>query len=216
MIMLHRAKDKVSFLTHFIGAVLCSFGTVLLAIKPLLADTTTMVSLLASLIFGFSLILLYSASATYHFTKGSEKVCVFLRKMDHSMIYVLIAGTYTPICLLVFSQPKGLYFCIAIWCAALLGILFKLCWMDCPRAISVILYLLMGWAIMLDIPAISLFSLGGRVFLILGGVFYTVGAVIYAIKKPNISQKFGFHELFHIFVMLGSLMHFTMVYAYIL
>ncbi len=214
--MLHRAKDEISFLTHFIGALLCGLGTIFLAAKPLYADTVTMVSLLAALIFGFSLILLYAASATYHFTNGSKRVCTFLRKVDHSMIYVLIAGTYTPICLLVFSQPKGLYFCIAIWCAAILGILFKLCWIDCPRALSVTLYLLMGWSILLDIPAISLFSLGGRVFLILGGVFYSIGAVIYATKKPNFSRKFGFHELFHIFVMLGSLMHFTMVYAYIL
>ncbi len=214
--MLHRAKDEISFLTHFIGMLLCTLGTIFLAAKPLYADTVTMVSLLAALIFGFSLILLYAASATYHFTDGSERVCAFLRKVDHSMIYVLIAGTYTPVCLLVFSQPKGLYFCIAIWCAALLGILFKLCWIDCPRALSVTLYLLMGWSILLDIPAINLFSLGGRVFLILGGVFYSVGAVIYATKKPNFSRKFGFHELFHIFVMLGSLMHFTMVYAYIL
>ncbi|SDN21492.1 PAQR family membrane homeostasis protein TrhA [Acetanaerobacterium elongatum] len=214
--MLHRAKDEISFLTHFIGALLCAFGTILLAIKPLITDTVTIISLLAALVFGVSLILLYTASATYHFTKGSEKLCTVLRKIDHSMIYVLIAGTYTPVCMLVFSQPKGLYFCIALWCVAILGILFKVCWINCPRAISVTLYLLMGWSILLDIPAMLRFSVGGRVFLILGGVFYTVGAIIYAIKKPNISKKFGFHELFHVFVMLGSLMHFTMVYAYIL
>lgn len=214
--MLHRAKDKISFLTHFIGALLCGFGTILLAIKPMMTNTVTMVSLLAALIFGFSLILLYTASATYHFTSGSERLCTVLRKIDHSMIYVLIAGTYTPVCLLVFSQPKGLYFCLSIWCAAILGILFKVCWINCPRAISVILYLLMGWSILLDIPAMLRFSVGGRVFLILGGVFYTMGAIIYALKKPNISKKFGFHELFHVFVMLGSLMHFTMVYVYIL
>lgn len=214
--MYRRANDPVSFLTHFIGVLLGVAGTALVAVKSLRSPGVTGLQITAAMIFCISLVALYSASAAYHYSDDTKRLRLFLRKVDHSMIYVLIAGTYTPICLVVFSQPKGAYFCAGIWAAALLGILLKILWIDCPRVISVALYLAMGWSILLDIPAVSLFSPGGRLFLILGGVFYSVGAIVYGIKRPNISASFGFHELFHIFVMLGSLMHFIMVALYIL
>lgn len=214
--MYRRANDKISFLTHFIGALLGLVGSVIVVAKPFVISGITGMQLAAAIIFCASLVALYSASAAYHYADETKSIRLLLRKLDHSMIYVLIAGTYTPVCMIVFSQPKGAYFCAGIWSAALIGMLLKILWIDCPRIISVVIYLLMGWAILLDIPAISQFSFGGKLFLILGGVFYSIGAFVYGIKRPNISAKFGFHEIFHIFVMLGSLMHFIMVALYIL
>ncbi len=214
--MYNRANDKVSFLTHLIGALLGVAGTALVVAKPFIFTDITGLQLAAAIIYCTSLVALYSASAAYHYADETSGVRRLLRKVDHSMIYVLIAGTYTPVCLVVFTQPKGTYFCAGIWAVALLGMILKILWIDCPRIISVAIYLLLGWSILLDIPAISLFSFGGRLFLILGGVFYSIGAIIYGIKRPNISKEFGFHEIFHIFVMLGSLMHFIMVALFIL
>ena len=214
--MYHRANDKVSFVTHFIGALLGVVGTVFVVAKPFLFSNITGLQLAAAIIFCTSLVALYSASAAYHYADETKEIRLMLRKVDHSMIYVLIAGTYTPVCLVVFTQPKGAYFCAGIWAVAIIGVILKILWINCPRIISVAIYLMLGWSILLDIPAISLFSFGGRLFLILGGGFYSVGALIYGIKRPNISAKFGFHEIFHIFVMLGSLMHFVMVALYIL
>ncbi len=214
--MYKRANDKISFLTHFIGALMGIAGTAVVVAKPFLFVDITGVQLAAAMIFCTSLVALYSASAAYHYADETKSLRRLLRKLDHSMIYVLIAGTYTPVCLIVFNQPRGAYFCAGIWAAALVGMLLKMLWIDCPRIISVTIYLSMGWAILLDIPAISLFSFGGKLFLILGGVFYTAGALVYGVKRPNFSAAFGFHEIFHIFVMLGSLMHFIMVALYIL
>ncbi len=214
--MYNRANDKVSFLTHYIGALMSGAGIVLLMIKPFFIPEITARQLVAALIFGLALVALYTSSAAYHYQNIESDRRVTLRKLDHAMIYVLIAGTYTPVCLGVFEQPKGIYFCLGLWAAAFAGMAFKVLWIDCPRIISVILYLAMGWSIILDIPSIARFPFGGRLFLILGGLFYTIGAVIYGMKRPNFGKRFGFHELFHIFVMLGSLMHFLMVYLYIL
>ncbi|MFA9381818.1 MAG: hemolysin III family protein [Acetanaerobacterium sp.] len=214
--MYRRANDQISFLTHFIGALMGVAGLIYILAKPFIDAEITVLQVVASLIFCTSMIALYSASAAYHYTDTSKGLRTTLRKLDHSMIYVLIAGTYTPVCLVVFSQPKGAYFCAGIWGVALLGVLLKVLWIDCPRFISVVIYLSMGWALLLDLPALSQFSFGGRLFLILGGVFYTIGAVIYGTKRPKLFAKFGFHELFHLFVLLGSAMHFIMVALYIL
>lgn len=214
--MIKLAKDKISFATHFAGAILGSIATIFLVTAPFANGNATAYTVIAAATYGLSLVALYSASAVYHFQNGSEKLCRILRKLDHSMIYVLIAGTYTPICMLVFSQPKGLYFTIAMWAMAAVGTIFSVCWITCPRIITVSIYLLMGWAIAWDLGSIASLPVAAIVFLVLGGVFYSVGAVIYWLKKPNISKAFGFHELFHVFVLLGSVMHFIMIYFYII
>lgn len=216
--IINRAMDKVSFLTHFIGAV---GSLVLLLVMLIIAfiSQSELESVLGAIVFALSSIALYSASSCYHFYNGdfnSSKTKRFLRKFDHAMIYVLIAGTYTPICLKYLKYPHNYYFLLVIWLIALMGITVKLFWINAPRFISTAFYLLMGWALIFDFSAFKSVPLGCFVLLAIGGISYTIGAVIYALKKPNWFKSFGFHELFHIFVMIGSLFHFIAVIVYVL
>ena len=134
-----------------------------------------------------------------------------LRKLDHSMIYVLIAGSYTPLLYQILQNPQKTILLTAIWVIAAVGIIMKLCWMNAPRWLSTVLYILMGWFIAIDFSALKSLSGETLFFLISGGVLYTIGGIIYGIKKPNIGKMFGFHEIFHIFVVLGSICHYFMV-----
>lgn len=210
-----KAREPMSSFTHFIGAIFFAIATVCLILKTLLAPHWTGKILTGVILFGISLIALYVASAVYHFANGSVKKLLVLRKLDHAMIYVLIAGTYTPILLQYMSGSKSWLFVAGIWACALLGILIKLCWFSAPRWLQTVLYIAMGWAILFDISVLQSME-GMAVFLLaMGGISYTVGAVIYILKKPNITPTFGFHELFHIFVLLGSFCHFMMIFFYI-
>ena len=232
-----KAMDPVSSETHFIGAVLCSNdfiryirkyeeGTVYerQAVKSSdflrgeiwVPSTKHEQDRIASIIKKIDA--LYSASCLYHYYNANEdnKIKLILRKLDHSMIYVLIAGTYTPICLSYLEYPHSIYFLAAIWAIACVGIIIKLFWMNAPRFISTIFYLLMGWALIFDLPAFSKVPLGCLGLIACGGISYTIGAIVYIVKKPNWFKTFGFHELFHIFVMIGSAFHFLAVIIYIL
>lgn len=207
-----RARDPLSSYTHFIGMILAISGTFLMLFKMLSGDFQG--AQLSGLVFCLSLAGLYGASSLYHFVNGRAEVIKRLRKLDHSMIYVLIAGSYTPLLYAILPEPKNYIFLGLIWLLALFGIIMKLVWIDAPRALSAALYILMGWFIAVDFPALSTLPGGAISLLAAGGVFYTIGGVIYAIKKPNISEMFGFHEIFHIFVMAGSLCHYLMVLIY--
>lgn len=210
-----KAREPMSSFTHFIGAIFFTIATIVLIIRTVLEPHWSGKILVGVILFGVSLIALYVASSVYHFANGSVKKLLVLRKLDHAMIYVLIAGTYTPILLQYMEEYKGWLFVAAIWICALLGILIKLCWFSAPRWLQTVLYIAMGWAILFDISVLQAMD-GVAVFLLaMGGMSYTVGAVIYMIKKPNLSSSFGFHELFHIFVLLGSLFHFIMIFCYI-
>lgn len=134
------------------------------------------------------------------------------------MIYVLIAGTYTPICLIALKGNIGTFLFLGIWLLAFIGILLKIIWFDAPRWLYTLFYILMGWiSVFAIVPIIKAISLGGFMWLLAGGLFYTVGAIIYATKRPKINLKFfGFHEIFHIFIMLGSLCHFILMFKYIM
>lgn len=209
-----KARDPVSFGTHFLGACLAVAGTVLLLVKCALDGADSSVTA-AAVIFGASLIGLYAASSLYHYANRSDRSTLTLRKLDHAMIYVLIAGTYTPLLLVCVEGTKGAVFTAAMWAVALIGTLLKVFWMGMPRVLSTVLYILMGWAILIDIPSLARLGTGGIVLLVLGGVIYTFGAVLYALKKPNPCAAFGFHEIFHIFVMLGSLFHYLCVFFYL-
>jgi hemolysin III len=178
----------------------------------------TPLAFIAIIMFGLSLIFLYTASTVYHLIKSSDKVIRILRKLDHSMIYILIAGTYTPICLISLQGTLRWVMFIGIWTLALVGITLKMLWFNAPRWLSTLFYVLLGWiAVFIISPLSRVMSLGGLVCLFLGGVFYTVGAVIYATKWPKISSKiFGFHEIFHLFVLAGSFCHYFMVLKYVL
>ena len=210
------ARDPVSSYTHLIGAILSLIGTaVFIAVSARRPDVSALTAV-SAVIFGLSLVALYSASATYHFVRGSERLILFLRKLDHSMIYVLIAGSYTPMLLYLLPAPESYLFTSIIWLCAFLGIAVKLFWFSAPRWLSTALYLLMGWAIAFDFPALAALPKGGIALLAAGGISYTVGGIMYGLKKPNLSPAFGFHELFHLFVMLGSFLHFLVVLVYIL
>ncbi|WP_085991414.1 PAQR family membrane homeostasis protein TrhA [Oceanobacillus senegalensis] len=211
-------REPINALTHLIGAILALFGLVALIVK---AATTTNSALVitAVVIFGVSMILLYSASATYHMVIAKERVISYLRKIDHSMIFVLIAGTYTPFCLISLKGTTlGWVLFFVVNGLALLGVIFKLTWFHSPRWISTSIYLGMGWLVIFFtgqlVPALGV---GGMTFLILGGAFYTIGGIIYGFKPTFLQfRNWGFHEIFHIFIMFGSLFHFICIYGYVL
>ena len=208
------ARDPISSYSHFLGAVLSLIGLAAMAIRLACGDSALQATI-SCLLFCLSLIALYSASGIYHFSCAPARVILILRKLDHAMIYVLIAGTYSPILLTQFPQPTNLYFTAAIWTAALCGIILKLCWINAPRWLGTSLYILMGWAILADLPAIAAMPLPAIALLAAGGICYTAGGLIYLFKRPNLSPSFGFHELFHILVIFGSLFHYFMVLFYV-
>lgn len=208
------ARDPVSSWTHFVGAVGAVLGTILLLFLCALHQKNT-AALFSCLIFGLSMVALYTASSTYHYAHGSPHKLEKLRKLDHSMIYVLIAGSYTPICMTFMEPLHGFAFTSAMWLLAFIGIFLKLCWMGTPRWLSTSIYLLMGWAIIFDLPAFQSIPPVCLTLIALGGVAYSIGAVLYILKKPNFSKDFGFHEIFHLFIQLGTLFHFFAVAIYI-
>ncbi len=210
-----KARDPISSYSHFIGAALSLLGLIVMSVHLAMQENITKASVASSVVFCLSLIALYSASGIYHFSMASAKILVILRKLDHAMIYVLIAGTYTPLLLKLLPYPENVIFTGAIWAIAAVGILMKLCWITAPRWLGTSFYILMGWAILIDLPALSALPFAGIALLAAGGVAYTAGGIIYMIKRPNLSVAFGFHELFHIFVIVGSVCHYFMVLLFI-
>ncbi|MFV0516042.1 MAG: PAQR family membrane homeostasis protein TrhA [Aminipila sp.] len=208
------ARDPLSSFTHFIGACLAVIATVFLVRKCIYIGNIEAFTVAGVVIFGLSMIALYSTSSIYHFVKVPSDVLVRIRKLDHSMIYVLIAGTYTPL-VIGFMEPKRAFlFLSAIWSVAIIGILIKVCWLNAPRWLYTSLYLLMGWAIIFDIEFLKQIPIGCIILVALGGIMYSIGAIFYIAKKPNFSNYFGFHEIFHIFVILGTVFQFSAIYIY--
>ena len=208
-------REPVSGLTHLAGALLA-----LVALGVLLAGAAgegRVDQLVAFGIFGCSLVALYGASALYHLLPVSPAAVARLRKWDHVMIFVLIAGTYTPICVLALKGGWGVGLLCLVWALAFCGVVLKLLWMGAPRWLSVGLYLAMGWVAVVAASAIlKAVPLGGIVWILGGGLIYSAGALIYAFKRPNlIPGKFGFHELWHLFVLAGSACHFWAMLRYI-
>jgi len=210
-----RLNDPISGLTHFIGALFSVAGLVLLVVYG--AKYGTAWHVVSFSIFGASLILLYSASTLYHWLPLKPPAREILRKIDHMMIYVLIAGTYTPICLIPIRGGWGWSLFGSIWGLAILGIILKIFWMNAPRWLYTSFYVFMGWlAVIAFYPLVIAISWSGLFWLVAGGVLYSLGAVIYGLKKPSITPNFGFHEIFHLFVMAGSLSHFILMWFFIL
>lgn len=209
-------REPVSGFTHMAGAIFSLVGLIFLLVQSVQQGGP--MHIIAFTIFGLSLILLYTASTLYHLLPLSEKGIRTFKKIDHMMIFVLIAGTYTPVCLLALEGWWRTGMLIGIWSFALGGVFLKAFWINAPRWFSTGVYLLMGWLVVVAIiPIYRALSFGGFFYLFLGGLFYSVGAIIYGLKRPNITtEHFGFHEIFHIFVMLGSLFHFFLMYFYIL
>lgn len=211
-------KDPGSAITHFIGMLMAIFAAVPLLIKA--AHEPSRIYVISIAVYAASLILLYAASTTYHTFNRSERINTILKKVDHMMISVLIAGSYTPICLLVLGGRTGLLLLGIVWGIAVIGILIKAFWVYCPKWISSVLYIGMGWTCVLAFTQI-LNSMSAAAFgwLLAGGIIYTVGGVIYALKLPIFNSRhkyFGSHEIFHLFVMGGSACHFVVMYAFVL
>jgi hemolysin III len=165
----------------------------------------------AAIFFGSS-ILLFGTSAIYHRFNWKPKAKKALKRFDHANIFLLIAGSYTPITLLALPQEKGLWLMVAIWVTALLGIGFRVFWLGAPRWLYVIIYIVMGWAAVVYLPDFINVNLAMMVLILAGGLMYTLGAVFYALKRPNpVPGHFGFHEIFHSFTVLAFLCHWTAV-----
>lgn len=210
-------REPGSALTHFIAMMMAVFAAVPLLLKAGL--TSGMRNFTAMAIFMLSMILLYAASATYHTVNLSGNRLKFFRKLDHMMIFVLIAGSYTPVCLIILGRSVGYPLLALVWGIALVGMIINLCWITCPKWVSSIIYIAMGWVCVLVFGQL-LDSLSTPAFLWLlgGGLLYTIGGVIYALKLPIFNSKyksFGSHEVFHLFVMAGSVCHFIFMYAYV-
>ena len=215
--MKFKIKDPGSAITHFIAMLLA-----LLAATPLVAKaarTPGAGNVLALSVFIVSMILLYAASTIYHTLDISPKVNQLLRKIDHMMIFILIAGTYTPVCLLVLGDQTGLTLLALVWGIAIVGIIINALWITCPKWFSSLIYIAMGWVCVLAFQKI-IHALPASAFgwLLAGGIIYTVGGVIYALKLPIFNSRFknfGSHEIFHLFVMGGSFCHYIMMYLFV-
>jgi hemolysin III len=211
--MKRRLREPVSGLTHLAG--------VLLALAALIVLLTRAVGrvdqLVAFGIFGLSLIALYSASALYHLLPVSPAATARLRRLDHMTIFILIAGTYTPVCVLALEGGWRAGLLGLVWTLALCGVALKLLWMEAPRWLSVGVYLAMGWVAVIAASAIlRAIPFGGLAWVLGGGVVSSAGALIYALKRPNLLPGvFGFHELWHLFVLAGSACHFWAMLRYI-
>lgn len=211
-----KLRDPVSSITHMVGAVLAI--PIWASLVFLSIENATTWHAVGVFVFGMSLFLLYAASATYHAVNVEESKILIFRRIDHMMIFVLIAGTYTPICLVVLHGTVGIALLILVWSIAIFGILTKLFWFNAPRWLSTAIYVVMGWSALLVLPPLfESMPIEGLMWLLLGGILYTVGAVIYATKWPRLTEKWiGFHEIFHIFVLAATACHVIFMYRYVL
>ena len=207
--MLKKLREPVNSLTHWAGAVLGLVGLIAL----LIVGWSTPAKIISLTIYGISLIAMFSASATYHMVRVKEKALEIFRKIDHAAIYLLIAGTYTPFCVNVFTGFWKWGMLGIIWSLALIGMVVKIFVIRAPRWLNAGIYVIMGWLsiaaagqVLAALPAWVL------VWLIIGGVVYTLGAVVYTTKIFNfVPGVFGFHEVWHIFVLLAAIAHFVAV-----
>ncbi len=207
--MLSKMREPVNGLTHLGGAIAAFFGQIALLIVGW-SGTAKIVSLL---VYGLSLIALFSASATYHLMNAKPAILQVLRKLDHSAIFLLIAGTYTPFCINAFTGFFRWGLLAIIWTIAFAGIVVKIFYVKAPRWLNAAVYVLMGWLCISAVGQMpAALPISSMVWLFVGGVVYTLGAVIYATKIFNFFPgKFGFHEVWHVFVLLGAIAHFVAV-----
>jgi len=207
--MVKKIREPVNSLTHWAGAILALTGLIAL----LIIGWSTPAKNISILVYGISLIAMFSASATYHMVRAKDKVLLILRKLDHSAIYLLIAGTYTPFCVNAFDGFWKWGMLSIIWSLAAIGIIIKVFYIKAPRWLNAGIYVVMGWLCM-GAAGQMLATLPTWVFawLLAGGILYTLGAAVYITKFFNFRPGvFGFHEVWHIFVILAAAAHFVAV-----
>ena len=212
-----KIREPGSAITHFIAMLLALFSAAPLLVRTSLRSGST--SLAAMSVFICSMILLYGASTLYHSVNASGKIIRIFKKLDHMMIFILIAGTYTPVCLITLKGPVGFLLLAAVWGIALTGIIIKACWISCPKWFSSALYISMGWICLSVFGTLwKLLPHAAFFWLLAGGIIYTAGGLIYALKLPIFNARhkfFGSHEIFHLCVMAGSLCHFIFMFVYL-
>ena len=202
-----------SAITHGVGAALAIIGTAALLAGTALTGGSAW-KLVSFAIYGLSMVGLYTASTLYHCINTTVPGRTALRKFDHASIYFLIAGSYTPVCLIALRGGWGWSIFGVIWALAIAGLFMSLAWINCPRALTSTIYITMGWVGVVALyPLWQVLGLRGVAWLLAGGVLYTVGGVLYALKWPGRNNpRFGCHEVFHVFIVLGSIAHFVMFY----
>ena len=208
-------REPFSGMSHLLGALLTIPALIFMLSK--LPEQQFTLYLASYVVFSISMFLMFAASAVYHLMEISEDGIRQLKRFDHMAIFVMIAGSYTPFCLIGLESPLAWQMFALVWAIAIFGILVKVFWLHAPRWLSTVLYLSMGWvALIVYAPLSQGLSAGAIDWLITGGVAYTVGAVVYATKWPNIHQKyFNFHDLWHIFVLAGAACHFVSIAFYL-
>jgi hemolysin III len=206
--MIKKLREPVNSLTHWVGAILALIGLIAL----LIVGWGTPLKIISLTIYGISLIAMFSASATYHMVRVKDKALEIFRKIDHSAIFLLIAGTYTPFCVNAFSGFWKWGMLSIVWSLAAIGIIVKVFYIGAPRWVNAGIYVVMGWLSVAAGQMLSALPVWVFTWLIVGGIVYTLGAIIYATKifnfKPGV---FGFHEVWHIFVLLAAAAHFVAV-----
>ena len=210
-------REPGSAITHLIGVILSVLATTPLLVKVAVQDDHT--AFIAMAVFMCSMVALYSASTIYHSVTVRDRILRVFRKLDHMMIFVLIAGSYTPICLIVLGGKSGYTLLAVVWGIALVGMTIKACWITCPKWFSSVLYIAMGWICLAVFGTLwNTLPHSAFLWLLAGGIIYTAGGVIYALKLPVFNAKhqfFGSHEIFHLFVLGGSICHFIFMYQYV-
>ncbi len=210
-------REPGSAITHYIAMMLAMIAAVPLLIKASLSNNDT--SVVAMIIFISSMILLYGASTLYHAVNLTGKALKVFKRIDHMMIFVLIAGSYTPVCMLVLDKAQGYPLLALVWGTAVVGMLIKMFWINCPKWFSSVIYIAMGWeCIFVFQPLLDTLPVGAFLWLLIGGIIYTIGGVVYALKFPifdKLPKYFGLHEIFHLFIMAGSFCHFMFMFLYV-
>ena len=205
--------ENINFITHFFGIILGIIGMIYLIILNIFSIISNKTNI-SMFIYIISIILLYSASCYYHYLNYQDNKKLIARKIDHSMIYLLIAGSYAPILINYMSDNSGIIFTLGLYLLAIFGIIIKLLWFNAPRLLSTSIYIIMGWSILIDIDVLKRLPISLIYLLLFGGLSYSIGAIIYIIKKPNF-KYIGFHGIFHIFILLGTFVHLISYYIYL-
>ncbi|MGN1159925.1 MAG: hemolysin III family protein [Lachnospiraceae bacterium] len=210
-------REPGSAITHLIAMMLACAASTPLLVKSAISGNFTL--FIAMTVFILSMILLYGASTLYHSVTVPDRILRIFRKIDHMMIFVLIAGTYTPVCLIVLGGKQGYTLLSVVWAIAIVGMIIKACWITCPKWFSSLIYIAMGWVCVFVFSGLlSTLPTAAFLWLLAGGIIYTVGGIIYALKLPIFNSRhvnFGSHEIFHLFVMAGSICHFIFMYCYV-